>query len=85
MKDLSNHNNKTKIGVVIEIKQIKKQKTGEEDNEFYIRINKEIDTALQQIEKNKYYKGLIINKIKNSNIIKLPIVFAGKEPYITKL
>jgi len=30
---------------------------------------------------NKYYKELIENKI--SKIIKLPIVFAGKEPYIT--
>ena len=75
---------KSKNGVVIEIKQIEKQKINEENNEFYSRINKEIDTALQQIEKNKYYTELIINKIKPENIIKLAIVFAGKEPYVTK-
>ena len=39
--------------------------------------------ALGQIDKNKYYKELIDNKI--SNIIKLPIIFAGKEPHISLL
>ena len=77
--------NKNKNGVVIEIKQIEKQKIKEGNEKFHTRVNKEIDTALQQIEKNKYYKDLIINKINLDNIIKIAIVFAGKEPYITKL
>ncbi len=77
--------NKNKNGVVIEIKQIEKQKIKEGNEKFHTRVNKEIDTALQQIEKNKYYKDLIINKINLDNIIKIAIVFAGKEPYITKI
>ncbi len=77
--------NKNKNGVVIEIKQIEKQKIKEGNEKFHTRVNKEIDTALQQIEKNKYYKELIINKINLDNIIKIAIVFAGKEPYITKI
>ena len=76
---------KNKNGVVIEIKQIEKQKIKEGNEKFHTRVNKEIDTALQQIEKNKYYKELIINKINLDNIIKIAIVFAGKEPYITKI
>jgi len=76
---------KSKNGVIIEIKQIEKQKIKEGNKNFYTRINKEIDTALQQIEKNKYYKELIINKINLDNIIKIAIVFVGKEPYITKI
>ncbi len=52
---------------------------------FHKRINDEIETALAQIDRNKYYKELIINEIKPEHIIKIPIVFAGKEPYITKV
>jgi len=74
---------KTKNGVVIEIKQIEKQKDKEINTDFINRINKTIEIALSQIDKNKYYKELIDNKIKPKNIIKIPIVFAGKEPYIT--
>ena len=70
---------KTKNGIVIEIKQISKQQENENNNEFVERINKQINLALNQINKNKYYKELIENKI-----IKVPIVFAGKEPYITE-
>ena len=76
---------KTKNGIVIEIKTIEKQKTGEKDDNFKLRINTSIEKALNQIDKNEYYKELIINKIKPENIIKLAIVFAGKEPYINKL
>ncbi len=76
---------KTKNGVVIEIKQIEKRKTNEKESNFNKRINNEIKNALVQIDINEYYTELIINKIKPENIIKLPIVFAGKEPYITKL
>jgi len=71
---------KNKFGVVIEIKQITKQET-EKEIDFNQRINGKIKEAKKQIDRNKYYKELIDNKI--SKIIKLPIVFAGKEPYIT--
>ena len=75
---------KFKNGIVIEIKQIKKQRASENENKFYKRINSARERALNQIEKNTYYKELIINKIKPENIIKLAIVFAGKKPYVTK-
>ncbi len=75
---------KSRNGVVIEIKQIKKQRANEKENKFNKRINTAREKALTQIEKNKYYKELIISKIKSENIIKLAIVFAGKEPYVTK-
>jgi len=71
---------KTKFGIVIEIKQIVRNE--KEDNETFIKkIDDKIKEAKKQIDKNKYYMELIDNKI--SKIIKLPIVFAGKEPYIT--
>ncbi len=73
---------KSKYGVVIEIKQIEKQKEKESDNNFTKRINVKIKDALAQIDRNKYYKTLIDNKIEHKKIIKLPIVFAGKEPYV---
>jgi hypothetical protein len=73
---------KTKHGIVIEIKQITRE-SKESSEAFSERIEKKIKEALNQIDKNKYYKELIDNKI--TKIIKLPIVFAGKEPYmITK-
>jgi len=71
--------NKTKFGIVIEIKQIAKNEN-EDDISFSDRIDKKIKEALTQINRNKYYKELIANKIER--IIKLPIVFAGKEPHI---
>ena len=73
---------KSKYGVVIEIKQIEKQQEKELNNDFLTRINENIKNALAQIDRNKYYKTLIDNKIKIDKIIKIPIVFAGKEPYI---
>lgn len=73
---------KTKYGVVIEIKQIKKEDK-ETDEELYKKINSNIADALGQIEKKKYYKELLAHNIKN--IIKLPIVFAGKEPFVTEV
>ena len=73
---------KTKNGVVIEIKQIEKQKDNESDFDFAKRINTYLQAAQNQIERNKYYKELIDNKIDKNNIVTLPIVFAGKEPYI---
>ena len=73
---------KTKNGVVIEIKQIEKQREKENDTDFNNRINDQIKIALNQIDRNKYYKELIDNKVEIDKIIKVPIVFAGKEPYI---
>ncbi len=74
--------NKNKNGIVIEIKQIEKQKINEEDKKFQKRIKKATETALNQIEKNEYHAELITNQVKPKNIIKLAIVFAGKEPFV---
>ena len=74
---------KSKNGVVIEIKQIEKRKDSENSANFLNRINETIKIASIQIDKNMYYKELIDNKIEHQNIIKVPIVFAGKEPFIT--
>jgi len=71
---------KNRYGIVIEIKQIKPIDK-EESNELKIRINDKLAEALEQIEKNQYFKELIDHQI--SKIIKLPIVFVGKVPYIT--
>lgn len=73
---------KAKYGIVIEIKQLPKV-SNEQPNEFAQRINHKISEALLQIDKNKYYNELIVNKI--DKIIKLPIVFVGKEPFISKI
>ncbi len=71
---------KTKYGIVIEIKQITRNK---KDNlaTFNLKIDNKLKEAKAQIDKNKYYMELTDHKI--SKIIKLPIVFAGKEPYIS--
>ncbi|HNF27573.1 MAG TPA: AAA family ATPase [Leptospiraceae bacterium] len=69
---------KSKNGIVMEIKQIEKKKR-ESAKKFNERIQKELDSALLQIEENEYYKELIDHRV--SNIIKLPIVFAGKEAF----
>ncbi|MEA2041856.1 MAG: AAA family ATPase [Bacteroidota bacterium] len=69
-------------GVVIEIKQIDKQQENESENAFLKRINNQLKLAVNQIDRNKYYKELIDNKIEKDKIIKVPIVFAGKEPYV---
>ena len=71
--------------MVIEIKQINKQEQNEEKLDFIARINKELKQATEQINRNKYYKELIDNKISESNIVKIPIVFAGKEPYVQEI
>ena len=77
--------NKSDNGVVIEIKQIDKQQKKEDKDKFYTRINNEIKAAKKQIDRNKYYKELIDNGIDENKIIKIPIVFAGKEPFIRPL
>jgi len=74
---------KAQYGIVIEIKRVEEKGVTESDAHFHKRINTAIKKALNQIEHNEYYKELIEHKIKN--IIKLPVVFAGKEPFITPL
>jgi len=76
---------RTKYGIVIEIKQIEKQKKKEQNKDFYKRINEQIEIAENQIDKNKYYKELIDSKITEEKIIKVPIVFAGKEAYVLQI
>jgi len=70
---------KTKYGIVIEIKQMNKIDSEKEEDRKN-RINAKIIEAANQIENNKYYKELLEHKI--ANIIKLPIVFVGKEPHV---
>ncbi len=77
--------NLTKNGIIIEIKKIDGQGDKEDNKTFKKRINNEIENALQQIERKKYYTELLSNKIELDKIIRVPIIFAGKEPYITKL
>ncbi|PID82029.1 MAG: hypothetical protein CSB16_03405, partial [Clostridiales bacterium] len=76
---------KNKNGVVIEIKSIKKRGKSESKEKFTKRVNNEIKNALSQIDRNAYYAELIENNIKPDNIIKMAIVFAGKEPYINPI
>lgn len=73
--------NKSKFGVVIEIKQLNKI-DHEKEMDRTKRINTKITEAANQIENNQYYKELIDHKIEK--IIKLPIVFVGKEPFVFK-
>ena len=76
---------KNKNGVIVEIKTIEKQNKSETYDKFKERINHSIINALNQIDRNEYYKELIINNIKPDKIVKVAIVFAGKKPYINKL
>ncbi|HAN76809.1 MAG TPA: AAA family ATPase [Bacteroidales bacterium] len=73
---------KTKFGVVIEIKQVK-VKNEISERQLQELVNTKIKEAKHQIEQNQYFKELIDNKV--NNIIKLPIVFVGKTPYILPL
>ncbi len=75
---------RNKNGIVIEIKSIEKQKESEDAKEFQKRINGEIKKALNQINRNKYYTELVALGMKESDIIKVPIVFAGKEPFVNE-
>jgi len=72
-------------GIVIEIKKIEGQEKSEDYKTFKTRVNNEIENAMQQIERKKYYNELISHKVELNKIIRVPIVFAGKEPYITKI
>ena len=70
----------TKNGIVVEIKTIEGRKKDEGEVDFHKRLNHAIKKAEHQMEAKGYEKELIDNKIKN--IIKLPIVFAGKQPHV---
>jgi hypothetical protein len=72
-------------GIVLELKQTTGRKDTETDEAFTERINKSLEDAKNQIERNKYYQELLANDIPEENILKIPIVFAGKEPYIRKI
>ena len=72
---------KSKYGIVIEIKQMTRNEKDDSES-LRSKINNKIKEAKAQIEKNKYYMELIEHQI--DNIIQLPIVFVGKEPYITE-
>ena len=66
-------------GVVMEIKQIENREN-ESQNELAKRVNNKLKEAMNQIESKKYYKELLAHNV--PKIIKLPIVFVGKEPYV---
>ncbi len=76
---------KTRYGIVIEIKQTNSRTESESDRQFVSRINASLAKAMRQIDTNEYYKELIDNKISKDKIIKVPIVFAGKTPFITDI
>ena len=73
---------KSQYGVVIEIKQIKREEK-ETEQAFSKRINAALAEAARQIEQKKYYKELLAHKAEK--IIQLPIVFAGKEPFVFRV
>ena len=77
-------NVQTGHGIIIEIKHIKNQQENETYDTFTTRINAKIDEAIEQIERKKYYKELLAHKVELNRIIRVPIVFAGKEPYMKK-
>ena len=72
-------------GIIIEIKHIKNRQKNENKEDFIERINNKIDEALEQIERKKYYQELLDHNIQLDKIKRIPIVFVGKEPYITNL
>ena len=71
---------KSRHGVVIEIKRMEGRKKKETEKAFSERINTTLAEAAQQIEQKKYYEELLAHKVEK--IIQLPIVFAGKEPFV---
>lgn len=79
---LMSPHDKTKYGVVIEIKQLPKLKA-EKEASLIKRINNKIKEATEQMELNGYFQELTAQKV--DKIIKLPIVFVGKTPYISLL
>ena len=66
-------NDKSKYGVVIEVKAMEKDSTQNQ-------IDTQLGDALKQINKNQYYKELIEHQIEKR--IEIAMVFVGKEIYI---
>ncbi|MCO6487102.1 MAG: AAA family ATPase [Phaeodactylibacter sp.] len=64
---------RSRYGVVMEIKQLKKDASEEE-------IQQQLREALGQITGNRYYRELLDHKVENR--IEMAIVFVGKEVYI---
>jgi len=75
---------RAKNGVVIEIKTLEPQHDRDEKSQRE-KINRALQEALDQIEKHEYYKELTAHKIPEKNIIKVPVVFVGKNPYVLKI
>lgn len=69
-------------GIIIEIKRIKGEKKKEGYTKFHKRINKEIANALEQIQRKRYYKVLLKHDIDIEKILRVPLIFAGQEPYV---
>ncbi len=72
-------------GVVIEIKRTEKRKENEKNEDFNKRINDKLQDAKNQICQNKYYQELLDLGLSEKNIVKVAIVFAGKEPFVNKI
>ncbi len=68
---------KSRNGVVMEIKRIRKKKGEKVPPE---RIQEELKSTMDQIEENEYYRELEEHRV--TNIIKVPIVFVGKKAYL---
>jgi hypothetical protein len=75
--------NTSQNGVVIEIKSIERIEN-EPDDKKNKRIDRAIEKALNQIEDRKYYQELISNQIPEEKILKVPIIFVGKETFVCK-
>lgn len=64
---------KTKYGIIIEVKTMRKKSS-------QAQIDKQLQKALNQIEKNEYYKELIAHDIPKR--IEIAMVFVGKKVHI---
>jgi hypothetical protein len=71
---------KSKNGIVIELKAIDKKKSKESKKKFGDRVQKELSSALKQIDDRQYYKELISHKV--GGVIKVAAVFAGKDVFV---
>jgi len=76
---------KLQNGVVMELKQIRKRDEQESDKDFAQRINPKLKEALVQMESNQYYRELLDHGIAPERVVKVPVVFAGKIPYIIEI
>ena len=63
----------------MEVKQITRHKN-EKNATFKGRINRTLAQATAQMEQKKYHQELVAHRVKH--ILKVPLVFAEKEPYI---